>query len=239
MILNNIICERRTYENSFSTHSHLYGQLIIPIKGRLYIKTEQKNLELDDKKIFIMSPDCMHVFKADEVNEFLTIDIHDNILNKNDVADMTGGKEMVLNEKWKAVRYLLLNECSEKNNSNAINNLFNYCYHLIAEETMSESIQYINEHFYENIDLKKLAQMEHYNVNYYSEWFKNKMKMTVTEYIRDLRIKKAKELLSNTDLSILQIAQMVGYDYNSSFTRAFKECEQISPAELRKNLKIR
>ncbi|WP_294393447.1 helix-turn-helix transcriptional regulator [uncultured Clostridium sp.] len=81
--------------------------------------------------------------------------------------------------------------------------------------------------------------MEHYNANYYSEWFNNKMNMTVTEYIRILRIKKAKELLSNTNLPILQIAQMIDYDYNSSFTRAFKECEQIFPAELRRNLKIR
>ena len=35
-----------------------------------------------------------------------------------------------------------------------------------------ESIKYINNHFAEDIDLKKLADIEHYNNTYYVEWFK-------------------------------------------------------------------
>lgn len=234
--MKNIICERRIYENHFNTHSHLYGQLILPIKGNLYIETDSRQLELDNKKVFFLPPDCMHIFKADESNEFLTLDINKQILNNEDMKNLAGGKEIEFDEKWKAIRYLLLNECSEKNNSNAINDLFNYCYHLIVENTMSKSIEYINDHFYETIDLKTLADIEHYNINYYSEWFKNNMGVTVTEYIKNLRIKKAKELLSNTGLSILEIAQMIGYEHNSSFTRVFKEFEHISPAEFRKRL---
>ena len=61
--------------------------------------------------------------------------------------------------------------------------------------------------------------------------------MTVTEYIKNLRIKKAKELMTETDLSILEIAQRVGYEHNSSFTRVFKEIEGISPAQFRKESK--
>ena len=116
--IKNIICEKRIYENKFDKHSHLYGQLIIPIKGKMYIETEYRQVELDDRRVFFLPPDCNHIFKADEINEFLTLDINKNILNKNDMYNFLGGKELEFNEKWKAVRYLLLNESREKNNSN-------------------------------------------------------------------------------------------------------------------------
>lgn len=38
--------------------------------------------------------------------------------------------------------------------SNSINDLFLYCYHFIADESIPDSIKYINEHFTEDIDLK-------------------------------------------------------------------------------------
>jgi YesN/AraC family two-component response regulator len=234
--LKNIICERRIYEDKLNIHSHLYGQLILPIKGSLFIETNYKKIEIDNNKLFFIPPDCEHVFKANKSNEFLTLDISDKMLNRNDMKNMPGGKELELDDRWKAVRYLLLNECKEKNNSNAINDLFNYCYHLILEGSLSKSIEYINNHFMENIDISILADIEHYNISYYSEWFKNKMNMTVTEYIRFLRIKKAKEFLTDSNLSILEIAQMVGYEHNSSFTRVFKAYEKMSPAEFRKKI---
>ncbi|MBO1687991.1 helix-turn-helix transcriptional regulator, partial [Clostridium butyricum] len=63
------------------------------------------------------------------------------------------------------------------------------------------------------------------------------MNVSPTEYIQNLRIKKSKELLLNTDLTILQISQMIGYEHNSSFTKVFKNSEKISPLEFRKNIR--
>ena len=232
--MKNIICEKRIYDSRFSKHSHLYGQLILPIRGQLYIETNCKKIKIDDKKLFFLPPKCEHIFKANESNEFLTLDINKKILNFNSMK--CGGKEFEFDDKWKAIRYLLLNECKKQNNSRAIDDLFNYCSNLIFEDIEPKSIRYINEHYIENMDLKVLAQIEHYNTSYYSEWFRSKMNMTVTEYIKSLRIGKAKELLAETDLSILEIAQRVGYEHNSSFTRVFKEMENLSPVEFRKRI---
>ena len=63
------------------------------------------------------------------------------------------------------------------------------------------------------------------------------MNITVTEYIKNLRIKKAKELILETDLSMLQISEMVGYEHNSSFTRVFKEIEGVSPVQFKRKSK--
>lgn len=159
------------------------------------------------------------------------------MLNKYDMENMIGGREFLFDDKWKAIRYLLLNEADNKKSSSSINDLFLYCYHFIADGSIPDSIKYINEHFTEDIDLKKLADIEHYNISYYSEWFKNKMNVSPVEYIQNLRVKKAKELLLNTNLTILQISQIVGYEHNSSFTRVFKYLEKISPTEFRRKIK--
>ncbi len=211
--------------------------MILPIHGILYIETNYKKLSLNDEHLFFLPPDCKHSFRANKSNEFLVLDISNNMLNKYDMENMIGGREFLFDDKWKAIRYLLLNEADNKKSSSSINDLFLYCYHFIADGSIPDSIKYINEHFTEDIDLKKLADIEHYNISYYSEWFKNKMNVSPVEYIQNLRVKKAKELLLNTNLTILQISQIVGYEHNSSFTRVFKYLEKISPTEFRRKIK--
>ena len=235
--MNNIKCERRIYNFKTNTHAHEYGQLILPLHGVLSIETDYKKLKLNDDSVFFLPPDCKHTFNSYNNNEFLVLDIPNSMLNKYDMEKMCGGRNFLFDDKWKATRYLLLNENNINQNSSSINNLFLYFYNFIITENLPNSIKYINEHFTEDIDLKKLAGIEHYNVSYYSEWFKHNMNISPTEYIQNLRVKRAKELLLNTNLTILQISQMIGYEHNSSFTKVFKNSEKISPAEFRKRIK--
>ncbi|MBE6071894.1 MAG: helix-turn-helix transcriptional regulator [Clostridium butyricum] len=235
-----IKCERRIYDNNINTHSHEYAQLILPLHGSMHIETDYRELTLNDDKIFFLPPECTHKFSVNDNNEFLVLDVSESMINKPDMCKLNGGCEFLFDEKWKALRFLLLNEAKNANSSSAINNLFLYCYDLISNKSLPASIQYIKNHFCEEINLKTLAEIEHYNPTYYTEWFKNNMNMSPTEYIQHLRLKKAKELLLNTDYTILQIAQIVGYNHNSSLTRLFKDLENISPLQFkRKNLNIR
>lgn len=235
--MNSIICEKRIYTDKNKIHTHSYGQLILPINGKLNIETLNKNLSIGNDSIFFLPPDCEHLFKSNNINEFLVLDIPTNYLKNNDMNKVVGGKEIVFDEKWKAINYLFLNEINNKNSSTSINNLFSYCYDLIVDENEFESIKYIKENYAEDIDLKKLADIEHYNTNYYTEWFKNNMGVSPIEYIQKLRIDKSKDLLLNTDLTILQVGESVGYKYNSTFTRAFKNIENLTPKEFRQQSK--
>ncbi|PAB60100.1 AraC family transcriptional regulator [Anaeromicrobium sediminis] len=235
--MKGINCERRIYTDKLNTHSHSFAQLILPLEGMLYIETKYKELMLDEDHLFLVPPDSEHTFKAHKSNEFLVLDIPDHMVIKNHMDKMAGGSKFVFDDKWKAVRFLLLNEIDNKKSSSSINNLFNYFYDFIANDNISDSVKYINEHFTEDIDLKTLAEIEHYNINYYSEWFKKNMNVSPKEYIQKLRVKKAKKLLMNSDFTILQIAQMVGYNHNSSLTRIFKDLEKVTPADYRKRIR--
>ncbi len=235
--MNNIICERRVYEENNKKHNHLYGQLILPINGNLNIETVNKKLSIGNDKIFFLPPDCEHLFNANKSNEFLVLDIPTNYLKKSHMDEIVGGKEILFDDKWEAVKCLFLSESKNNNSSVSINNLFLYSYNLLIKNSEFASIKYIHDHYAEEIDLKKLAQLEHYNSNYYVQWFKNKMGVSPMEYIQNLRIKNSKELLLNTDLNILQVGEAVVYKHNSSFTRAFKKIENMTPKEFKSNSK--
>ena len=58
--------------------------------------------------------------------------------------------------------------------------------------------------------------------------------MTPNVYIQKLRLEKAKEYLIDTDLSILMISQLVGYEQQSSLARLFIKHQELSPSAYRK-----
>ena len=64
--------------------------------------------------------------------------------------------------------------------------------------------------------------------------FKEKYGISPSEYVAELRISKAKELLLNEDINISEIAQECGFSSLYSFSRAFKENVGISPIKFRK-----
>jgi len=235
--LNLITCERRTYANKSDTHIHAYAQLILPLHGKLFMETAHKKLLLEDETMFFLPPACSHTFNSDNNNEFLVLDIAGNLFSEKKFGKAGDGMELSFDNRWKAVRCLLLEETHLNKNSSSINSLYLYLHHILMDVYSPPSVKYINEHYAEDVDLKKLAGIEHYNVSYYSEWFKKTMKVPVMEYIQHLRMKKARELLLGTDFTILQIAQMVGYSHNSSFTRIFTSMENATPLQFRKNHK--
>ena len=93
---------------------------------------------------------------------------------------------------------------------------------------------YLKEHLAEDIPLSTVAEQMHINVYYLSHLFKAVTGATMIEYRNELRLAKAKELLVNTDKSILLIAEGVGFSSSAYFTEFFSKTEKIPPSEYRK-----
>lgn len=64
--------------------------------------------------------------------------------------------------------------------------------------------------------------------------FQGKFNMAIAEYMNYLRIEKVKELLRESELTVIQIAQRVGYTNTDTLTRNFKKIEGITPSEYRR-----
>ena len=94
-------------------------------------------------------------------------------------------------------------------------------------------LRYINEHYGEEIQLRKLSAMFYINYSYCCELFQKRLGMTFTKYLTSLRMEKACQLLEEADLSIYQVSEAVGIKDYFYFNKLFKRTIGETPAHYR------
>ena len=94
-------------------------------------------------------------------------------------------------------------------------------------------IRYIREHLTDDLSVETMAKDLYVNRTYLSTKFKKETGYTLTEYIQMQRIDKAKELLLQTDRSILEIATYLGFSSQGYFQNVFKKQTGLTPKEFR------
>lgn len=99
---------------------------------------------------------------------------------------------------------------------------------------IDRAIDYLHRNYQENIKLSTLAEYVHLNESYLSSMIKKTTGLSFTEILNQIRIDEAKKLLINTNLSVEKIADTTGFSSWSYFSRVFKKCCGITPAEYRR-----
>ena len=97
--------------------------------------------------------------------------------------------------------------------------------------------RYIDLHFKEPLTLEQLAEEGHMNKFYLSHAFKKEYGLSPINYMITRRIDECKYLLAETDLSMSQIAQLLGFSSLSYFSQVFHRTQSISPKEYRQSHK--
>ncbi|WP_340022909.1 response regulator [Paenibacillus sp. FSL K6-1096] len=100
-------------------------------------------------------------------------------------------------------------------------------------QDLNEAIRFIHENYHKPLDLAMVSNHVSLNYAYFSNQFKKNIGKGFAEYLRDVRLDKARRLLAETDHKIIDIAGMVGYESYKSFTRAFREAMDMQPTEYR------
>lgn len=95
--------------------------------------------------------------------------------------------------------------------------------------------QYTDTHFSDPIDTTEVARNAHMSYGYFSRCFHDIIGISFSDYCIRVRIRQAKEYLTNTGNSVQQIAFDVGYGDEKYFSRLFKKVTGLSPSEYRKN----
>ncbi len=102
-------------------------------------------------------------------------------------------------------------------------------YKYTDNSTLNEILEYINDNYGKPIELEECARLFHISPNYISRMFKKHTNVSFITYINELRIKRALELLKDTDLPIKEIAHKVGYNNLNYFYKNFKICTGTTP----------
>lgn len=92
---------------------------------------------------------------------------------------------------------------------------------------------YISENFNKDIDVNTIAENIGISYSRLRKHILDNFGLNIVDYINELRIKKSKELLATTDLTIVEIASTVGYNNAQSFSRYFKKFTNNTPGKYR------
>jgi AraC-like DNA-binding protein len=97
---------------------------------------------------------------------------------------------------------------------------------------------YIEMNFSEDISMEEMAGKLHVHPSHLMRVFKKEKGITISHYRNLRRIKEAKELIQFSNLSMTEIAIMVGFSNSQYFSKFFKEVEGVTPGEYKKKKKI-
>lgn len=106
---------------------------------------------------------------------------------------------------------------------------------LSYSKAIQSTCNYIENHLGENLSAEALAKRVGYSAYYLSRVFKKETGFTIDEYTRNVRIERAKSMLSSSSDSIQEIAEALGFGGRNYFAVTFKKVTGIPPAAYRKN----
>lgn len=105
-------------------------------------------------------------------------------------------------------------------------------------QKMKMAIEYIEKNYASDLNMAVVSNYISMNYSLFSYSFKQYTGSNFVNYLKDIRMKKAKELLTKTDMKIIEISQAVGYDNEKHFMKIFKVVCGVSPSEYRKNMRV-
>lgn len=98
---------------------------------------------------------------------------------------------------------------------------------------LRNALDYIHEHYSEQLTLNDVAEHVYVSPSYLSRMFKKELGKNFVDYLNGLRIEKAKELLMDPRYKTYEVAEIVGIPDAHYFSRLFKKYEGVSPTEYR------
>lgn len=122
---------------------------------------------------------------------------------------------------------------------NATNEIFGQLSHLSKngnnDDIVSRTCAYIQQNLQDvNLNVTMLCDAACVSAQHLSRMFKKQMNQTLMEYVNMLRIDRAKELLTDTDLTVAAIAEKTGYGNVKTFLRNFQSMVGMTPSAFRK-----
>ena len=105
-----------------------------------------------------------------------------------------------------------------------------------TDKTINLAVKYIQDNYFKDLSMAEVSNHISLNYSYFSILFKEKTGMNFSDYLRRVRIEKAKELLQNSAYKIYEVSEMVGYNNTKHFTTTFRMLTGISPSEFREKL---
>lgn len=108
----------------------------------------------------------------------------------------------------------------------------------IYRAQIDDTLDYMKNHYQEPLSSLLLSERIHLSVNFFQTVFRELVGTPPAQYLRQLRIESACQMLANTELPLSEVAELNGFSRSSYLTSAFKREQGMTPSAYRKKNKV-
>lgn len=238
----------------------VYYSFHFVLEGQVLFTQNQTRITLEQGDVFCLLPHVMHQYEAVSSGRnlrmaWLAFDGKQaaSVINHLDIHPERPYMKQVIDPALLAVLDGILQEFSRGSTGHLRKlGMLYELFHQLSEAArprpdaprpsaswVSQSVEYFDIHYSEDISVKDVARHFKINRSHFTKTFTEQVGVSPKQYLQNLKMKRAKQLLLETPLTITEIALSLGFPDLYSFTRAFRNYCNISPTMLRKESKKR
>ena len=238
----------------FSVNKHTDIELLFMTDGKLKIHLDNDIFYAEKGHIVVVNSDVLHniIPITDSVTyECIIIDknffeSHGLWLNKVHIKEII--RDEGLNEIIRSIKELMTTHKSKYYIAEVFSRLMDMSVKLFekysAEKednqgfnaslaTVEKGVEYIHKHFNDCITVDDVSGYSGYSKFHFCRCFKEITGYTVVNYINMQKIKYAKNMLENSNMTVNEIAEACGFNSATYFATVFKKCTGYSPSEIK------
>jgi len=217
----------RSYTKNIRSHFHRYHQLVLPLHGSIEIKVGKFDGLVSLGDCVIIKSGQRHDFRANEQSKFIVIDTADL---PNNIIDSPDEKVSIDAPLLSFMQFIEI-QLNHHVNKPLESTVFDLFYQLLSQQPLlnkvdkriEKIIYMISQDVSQNYLNADLADQACLSTTQFKHLFKAHMGVSCQKYITQLRMEKAKTLLTHTDTPIGIVAEQCGYLSPSAFCRKFKQ----------------
>ena len=219
-----------------------YSELTILVKGELTYWVNGVSHHMTDGDIIYLPEGSLRARSAtNQTNDYFSFNFHlgENVFDENHITGCLS------KELWLLLSYL--DSVNAGTSADApdteITNRILDCILLQIQKNIRDSqlsplikkiVKYVSEHYMEQITLKTVAEVTYFSPSYCENRFKKEMGKSIINYLIDVRISEAKNLISGSALPLAEISDTVGFEDYNYFARIFKKRVGYTPRQYRR-----
>ena len=215
------------------SHRHDHCQLVLPISGYIDISISGEQALIGPKQCAIIKKNELHEFSAQEQAKFLVADIDalpHNFINQEN-------HYVAISDVLQAFVWYLEKQLAEILPEQLERQLSEYFFTLLSQQQfipgfdnrITAVIDFLEQNLASSIELKQMAEIACLSLSQFKTLFKKQTGKTPGQYLKVIRMEKARALLTYSDLPVSIVAEQVGYSDLSAFSRRFSESFGQSP----------
>lgn len=231
-------------------HWHEHLEIHFVFDGRATLRCGNESITLCKNDCLVINGNTLHQSLGNEPCNSFCIILQPNLLENNFVVFENLIKDERVAELMRLIyaeykssepsrefgikgyTYLLLSHLIKHHSRDNMSEL-RFRQHANRLDTLNNSLKYIEKHYAEKICTQSLADMSHVSEGHFCHIFKETFGKTAKEYINEVRIAKAVDLIKTTDMTIIEIAFYCGFTDANYFARIFKKHKGVTPTSLR------